>query len=131
MILADRLRRLRSGTGVGDLEVGAGNPRLVGVVEDDAAVEEVGARALNERGVLVQVAGAEGGLVLVSRAVLARQIANLARLGLALVADGVLAALGGVKVSAGGSTVSVLGDGVDVDVVGCQQVSTPFLVKQR
>lgn len=131
MIIADRLRRMRGGPGVGDLEVGAGDPRLVGVMEHDAAVEEVGARTLNERRVLVKVTGAEGGLTLGDGAVLAGQIADLARLGLALVADGVFAALGRVKVSESGAAVAVLRDGVDVDVVGCEQVSPPFPIGQR
>lgn len=114
---------MRGGPGVGDLEVGTSDPRLVGVVEHDAAVEEVGAGALDERGVLVEVRGAEGVLARGDGAVLAGKIANLARLGLGLVADRVFAALGRVKVSAGCAAVAVLGDGVDMDVVGCEQVS--------
>lgn len=86
-------------------------------MEHDAAVEEVGVRTLNERGVLVNVTGAEGGIVRRNSAVLAGKIADLARLGLTLVADGVLASLSRVKVSAGCCAVAVLGDGFGVNVV--------------
>jgi len=49
--------------------------------------------------------------------VLAAQVAGLARLGLAGVADGHLAALVGVEVGAGGGAVAVLGDWLLVEVV--------------
>lgn len=99
-------------------------------MEHDAAVEEVGVRTLNERGVLVNVTGAEGGIVRRNSAVLAGQIADLARLGLTLVAGGVLASLSRVKVSAGCCAVAVLGDGLGVNVVSCEKVSFLFSVQQ-
>lgn len=98
-----------------ELEVGAGDPRLVGEVHDEAPVAEEGADALLEGGVGVVKGELEG--VRVGLAVLAAQVADLAVLGGLGVAGGVLAADEGVEVGEGLRAVAVLGDGGDVEVV--------------
>lgn len=98
-----------------ELKVGAGDPRLVGEVHDEAPVPEEGADALLERGVGVVEGELEG--VRVGLAVLAAQVADLAVLGGLGVAGGVLAADEGVEVGERLRAVAVLGDGGDVEVV--------------
>jgi hypothetical protein len=87
-------------------------------VEDEAAVAEEGALALDERAVAVDVGGLEGVLCRVDEAVLAAQVADLAGLWALVVAGNGLAADVGVEMGLGGGAVAILGNRGGVDVVG-------------
>ena len=96
-------------------EVGASDAGLVGVVHHDALVAEEADGAGRAADVLVRVGG---GVVRAGHAaVLAAQVADLARGGRGGVADGVLAALVRVQVRHGGRAVAVGGHRLLVDVV--------------
>lgn len=87
-------------------------------MEDEAAVAEVGALALDQRRVRVAELGRERfRRVAADLAVLPAQVALLARLRPSWVAGRVLASDVLVQVCLCGCAVAVLGDGGDVDVV--------------
>lgn len=97
-------------------KVGAGNARLVGVVQDKAEVADKGGTRGVGRREQVAVRDIEG----VGRdlAVLARQITDLARLLEGGVTGWVVVADKGVEVACSGGAVAVGRDGRGVDVVG-------------
>lgn len=100
-------------------KVRARDASLVGEVEDEASVAEVrAADFLSEGRVRVVVGSLER--VFRDLAVLATQITNLAGLGVLGVASRILPALERVEVSQRLGAVAVLGNGVDVQVVGCK-----------
>lgn len=91
-------------------------------MQDEAAVAEESADAVEGRREVVRVRGGEGPVVARSRAdvaMLARQVADLARLRARGVAWRLLAALERVQVREGRGAVAVSGDGLVVDVVDC------------
>lgn len=65
------------------------------------------------------------------RSVLARQIANLARLGCGGIARRNFTADEGIEVLASRVAVAVLGDGVDVDVVGCCWCKIGYVIQRE
>lgn len=83
-------------------------------MEDEAAVAEEGAGALDDGEVRVDV-----GLFVVDGdgAVLAAQVTDLARLGLGAIALGGLAADEGIEMGESLGAVAIFGDGVNVEVV--------------
>jgi len=85
-------------------------------VKHKGEVAKVGLVALLGRSIQVVVLGAVGGRL--DGAVLARQVTDLARLGLGRVALDLGARSVGIEVTEGGSTVAVLGDSRLVEVVG-------------
>ncbi len=99
-------------------EAGAGDARLVGVVDDDAAVAKEGADALQRRRVQVDVRRLPLAHVRGDGAVLAAEVAHLARRRRRLVARRRLAADVGVQVRQRRRAVAV-GHGRHVEVVGC------------
>lgn len=85
----------------------------------DAEVAEEGRVRRVQRGVQVGELGPEGAGALGDGAVLAAQVAHLARLGGFGVARGLLAALVGVQVRPSRGAVAIIGDGTGMDVVVC------------
>ena len=90
-------------------------------MDDDAAVAEEGADALDRGRVEVGVRRLESAGRGRDLAVLAAQVADLAGLGRVGVAGGGLAADEGVQVREGLGAVAVLGDRGDVEVVGWRE----------
>lgn len=107
------------GVGCDELEVGAGDACLVGKVEDEAAVAKEGpANLLVDGRVRVDIAGSER--IRGDLAVLASQVASLAKGRLRRVARWLLAALEGIDVGKCGRAVAAAGlRWQDVQVVCC------------
>lgn len=99
-------------------KVGARQPRLVRIMDDDRSIAKEGRVVGRQRGVEVKVLGHEG--IRGDLAVLATQITDLTTLGLGSIASRRLATMIRVQMSQGARTVAI-GSRLFVDVVHCIQ----------
>lgn len=89
-------------------------------MDDDRAVAEEAAESWFGGGVEIEVGGLEGA-VAHDLAVFAGEVADLAGLGFAWVAGGLLAAHIGVEMGESGGAVAGRRNGLDMDVVDCRR----------